>query len=85
MRALILVSVLLGSMACATKPSERDVFTQGLREGYRMGHAPQILPIQINPVTLTPQTTYKDPTPEAVRAAEEFMDSFFANEGVTND
>lgn len=84
MKMVMILSFLMMS-ACATKPSERDVFTQGLREGYRMGHAPQILPIQINPVTLTPQTTYKDPTPEAVRAAEEFMDSFFANEGVTND
>lgn len=82
MRTLILLGVLLSSMACGHKPTEREVFTQGLREGYRMGHAPQILPIQIEPVRLTPRS---EPSPETVRDVENFIDAFFASEGVTND
>ncbi len=55
MRALLLLALLAGT-ACAHKPTEREIYAQGLREGYSMGRAPQFLPIAVNPVSLSEET-----------------------------
>lgn len=52
MKMTFVLSLLVLQVACAHKQTEREVFAAGVREGFKMGHAPQILPIQIQPVSL---------------------------------
>jgi len=73
-------TVVLGLMllsACAHRPTEREIFESGLEKGFRMGHAPQILPIQVAPIQFHPVSLTKgDSAGEAVLTAEEFLRSF---------
>lgn len=70
----LLISVLCFLCACSHTPTERETYAQGIHEGFSMGHAPQILPIQITPVSLN--------APAVQAAPQKFsnLDAFMANQ-----
>lgn len=69
MRTLLALILITTTAACAHTQTEREVYRDGIHEGFAMGHAPQILPVQVQPVAVNTIAATQAVFPEAQPAA----------------